>query len=150
MSRLTNKDDRGRYYTVEEKILIANEPVNPTTNWITHNENRRYGSPIDKLGKLEDLEEELGNNFSGKNEDCSFKVLFEATKNGFWYQVTKKKFIHLVPDDNHSIIYDWNGGYPILQYMEVTKDFAYTIQCVYDVYFTDYKKKFWLREDKSE
>lgn len=43
-----------------------------------------------KLGKLEDLEEELGNNFSGKNEDCSFKVLFEATKNGFWYQVTKK------------------------------------------------------------
>lgn len=103
-----------------------------------------------KLGKLEDLEEELGNNFSGKNEDCSFKVLFEATKNGFWYQVTKKKFIHLVPDDNHSIIYDWNGGYPVLQYMEVTKDFAYTNQCVYDVYFTDYKKKFWLKEDKSE
>ena len=105
---------------------------------------------INKLGMLEDLEEELGNNFSGKNEDCSFKVLFEATKNGFWYQVTQKKFIHLVPDDNHSIIYDWNGGYPILQYMEVTKDFAYTIQCVYDVYFTDYKKKFWIKEDKSE
>lgn len=103
-----------------------------------------------KLGKLEDLEEEIGNNFSGKNEDCSLKVLFEATKNGFWYQVTQKKFIHLVPDDNHSIIYDWNGGYPVLQYMEVTKDFAYTNQCVYDVYFTDYKKKFWLKEDKSE
>ena len=105
---------------------------------------------INKLGMLEDLEDELGNNLSGKNEDCSFKVLFEATKNGFWYQVTQKKFIYLVPDDNHSIIYDWNGGYPILQYMEVTKDFAYTIQCVYDVYFTDYKKKFWLKEDKSE
>lgn len=105
---------------------------------------------INKLGMLEDLEDELGNNLSGKNEECSFKVLFEATKNGFWYQVTQKKFIHLVPDDNHSIIYDWNGGYPILQYMEVTKDFAYTIQCVYDVYFTDYKKKFWLKEDKSE
>lgn len=105
---------------------------------------------INKLGMIEELEEELGNNLSGKNEDCSFKVLFEATKNGFWYQVTQKKFIHLVPDDNHSIIYDWNGGYPILQYMEVTKDICYTIQCVYDVYFTDYKKKFWLKEDKSE
>lgn len=150
MSRLTNKDDRGRYYTVEEKILIANEPVNPTTTWIVHNENRRYGSPIEKLGKLEDLEEELGNNFSGKNDDCSFKVLFEATKYGFWYQVNPKKYIHLVPDDNHHIIYSWNDGYPILQYMEVTKDICFTIQCVYDVYFTEYKKNWWLREDKSE
>lgn len=105
---------------------------------------------IQKLGKLEDLEEELGNNFSGKNNECSFNMLFMATQNGFWYQVQRDKIIHLVPDDNHSIIYDWNGGYPILQYMEVTKDFAYTIQCVYDVYLTDYKKKFWLKEDRSE
>ena len=105
---------------------------------------------INKLGVLEAMEEELGNNFSGKNEDCSFKVLFEATKYGFWYQVNPKKYIHLVPDDNHTIIYDWNGGYPILQYIEATNDFVYTIQCVYDVYFTDYKTKFWLKEDKSE
>lgn len=103
-----------------------------------------------KLGKLEDSEEELGNNFSGKNDDCSFKVLFEATKYGFWYQVNPKKYIHLVPDDNHHIIYSWNDGYPILQYMEVTKDICFTIQCVYDVYFTEYKKNWWLREDRSE
>ncbi len=103
-----------------------------------------------ELNRYKQLEEQLGNNFSGKNNECSFYVLFMATQNGFWYQVKRNKVIHLVPDDNHSIIYDWNGGYPILQYMEVTKDFAYTIQCVYDVYLTDYKKKFWLREDKSE
>lgn len=105
---------------------------------------------INKLGKLEDLEEELGNNFSGKNEDCSFKVLFEATKNGFWYQVNPNKYIHLVPDENHTIVYSWNDGYPILQYMEITNDICFTLQCVYDVFITDYKKTFWLKEDKSE
>ena len=110
----------------------------------------RMGRIENKLKEIEDLEEQLGNNFSGKNSECSFNMLFMATQNGFWYQVQRNKFIHLVPDDNHSIIYDWNGGYPILQYMEVTKDFAYTIQCVYDVYLTDYKKKFWLKEDRSE
>ena len=99
-----------------------------------------------KLGVIEELEEELGNNFSGKNEDCSFKVLFEATKYGFWYKVKYlNKYVHLVPDENHTIVYSWNDGYPILQYMEV-----YTLQCVYDVFITDYKKTFWLKEDRSE
>ena len=131
MSRLTEKNKFDTHYS-----------ISITKNYLQ--------SAYDKLGKLEDSEEELRNNFSGKNDDCSFKVLFEATKYGFWYQVNPKKFIHLVPDDNHHIIYSWNDGYPILQYMEVTKDICYTIQCVYDVYFTDYKKKFWLKEDKSE
>ena len=117
-------------------------------------EKQRYKEMLfnanNSLAKYRKLEEQLGNNFSGKNNECSFNMLFMATQNGFWYQAQKNKFIHLVPDDNHSIIYDWNGGYPILQYMEVTKDIVYTIQCVYDVYLTDYKKKFWLKEDKSE
>lgn len=136
MSRLTEfRKDLNRYeYKQDERGYC----------WISE------GQIVNKLGKLEDLEEQLGNNFSGKNNECSFNMLFMATQNGFWYQVERNKFIHLVPDDSHSIIYDWNGGYPILQYMEVTKDFAYTIQCVYDVYLTDYKKKFWLKEDKSE
>lgn len=130
---------------------------------------------IHKLGRIEDLmekyqikdiemlekiivrhdeyssnEEKIRHNFSGKNDECTFNVLFKATKNGFWYQAHKNKFIHLVPDDNHVIVYDWNDGYPILQYMEITKDIVYTIRCVCDVYLTDYKKSFWLREDKSE
>jgi len=105
---------------------------------------------LNKLGKLEDLEEELGNNHSGINIYCSLKILFEATKYGFWYQVNPKKYLHLVPDDNHNIIYSWNDGYPILQYMEITKDICFTLQCVYDVFVTDYRKTFWLKEDKSE
>ena len=96
MRKLTTKISDGFY--------VADHAHN--TDEVTH-----------KLGIVEELEEELQNNFSGKNEDCSFKVLFKATKYGFWSQVQKDKFIHLVPDDNHTIIYDWNGGYPILQYM---------------------------------
>ena len=129
MRKLTTKISDGFY--------VADHAHN--TDEVTH-----------KLGIVEELEEELQNNFSGKNEDCSFKVLFKATKYGFWSQVQKDKFIHLVPDDNHTIIYDWNGGYPILQYMEVAKDIHYTIQCVYDVFLIDYKKTFWLKEDRSE
>lgn len=105
---------------------------------------------MNELLQYKDFEEELGDNFSGKNEDCSFKVLFEATKYGFWYQVNPKKYIHLVPDANHNIIYNWNDGYPILQYMEITKDICFTLQCVYDVFFTDYKKTWFLKKDKSE
>lgn len=107
--------------------------------------------PVETLPIPGETEEELRNNLSGKNEDCSFKVLFEATKYGFWYKVKYlNKYIHLVPDEKHAIVYSWNDGYPILQYMEITNDIYYTAQCVYDVFFTDYKKTFWLKEDRSE
>lgn len=130
MRKLTTKISDGFY--------IADHAHN--TDEVTH-----------KLGVTEELEEELCNNFSGKNDDCSFKVLFEATKYGFWYKVKYlNKYIHLVPDENHTIVYSWNDGYPILQYMEITNDICYTAQCVYDVFFTDYKKTFWLKEDRSE
>lgn len=130
MRKLTTKISDGFY--------VADHAYN--TDEVTH-----------KLGVTEELEEELGNNLSGKNEDCSFKVLFEATKYGFWYKVKYlNKYVHLVPDENHTIVYSWNDGYPILQYMEVTNDIYYTLQCVYDVFITDYKKTFWLKEDRSE
>jgi hypothetical protein len=104
----------------------------------------------EELAKYKKLERQLGNNFSGRNNECSFEMLLEATQNGFWYQDMENKIIHLVPDDNHPIVYGWNDGYPILQYMEVTEDPVYTTQCIYDVFVTDYKKKFWLKEDRSE
>ena len=135
MKRLTKKPKDKSWYVLSRKEDIEEESY----------------QVIQKLGGLEDSEEELCNNFSGKNEDCSFKVLFEATKYGFWYKVKYlNKYIHLVPDENHTIVYNWNDGYPILQYMEVTNDIYYTAQCVYDVFFTDYKKTFWLKEDRSE
>ena len=121
MSRLTNKDDRGRYYTVEEKILIANEPVNPTTTWIVHNENRRYGSPIEKLGKLEDLEEEIG---------CPLEVVVKALKEG---------------------IYQEDGGrrrFPFIEYNGATNKFFFGFGTYCNV--EDYGKEWFLKEDKSE
>ncbi len=135
MSRLTKKPKDKNWYVLSHKEDFEEESY----------------QVIQKLGALEDSEEELCNNFSGKNDDCSFKVLFEATKYGFWYKVKYlNKYIHLVPDENHTIVYSWNDGYPILQYMEITNDICYTAQCVYDVFFTDYKKTFWLKEDRSE
>lgn len=135
MKRLTKKSNDNNHYVLNHKEDFTEDSY----------------QVIQKLGETEESEEELCNNFSGKNEDCSFKVLFEATKNGFWYKVKYlNKYIHLVPDENHTIVYSWNDGYPILQYMEVTNDIYYTAQCVYDVFFTDYKKTFWLKEDRSE
>ena len=137
MSRLTEKKFLANFKAIKN--------INP--NYVASKEELMY----EKLGKLEDLEEELGNNHSGINIYCSLKILFEATKYGFWYKIKYlNKYIHLVPDENHTIVYSWNDGYPILQYMEITKDICFTLQCVYDVFITDYRKTFWLKEDKSE
>ena len=57
MERLTKKDKKGRYYTVAEEIRIASKQVNPITSWIEDCENRNYGNPINKLGRIEDLME---------------------------------------------------------------------------------------------
>lgn len=140
MSRLTNKDDRGRYYTVEEKILIANEPVNPTTTWITNNENRRYGSPIEKLGKLEDLEEQLG---------CPLEVVFKALDKGFYIDTKKvekepswekpMKRISLVGCPKYFRLNLW------YKTIEVDRFGHYL-----EIWLEDYKKTWWLKEDKSE
>ena len=125
MSRLTNKDDRGRYYTVEEKILIANEPVNPTTTWITNNENRRYGSPIEKLGKLEDLEDELG---------CPLEVMVKAISNGIYVKdMPKEDLIKHFGLKLSNIKTEW-----------------YLSTNIICVNLKDYKTLFWLKEDKSE
>ena len=129
MSRLTNKDDRGRYYTVEEKILIANEPVNPTTTWIVHNENRRYGSPIDKLGKLEDLEEQLG---------CPLEVLLKLVdQNELYYQFFDElqHWTSIKVDLRKKVVWyckQVGGHYACSQPL------------------SNYGKTFWLKEDRSE
>ena len=129
MSRLTNKDDRGRYYTVEEKILIANEPVNPTTTWIVHNENRRYGSPIEKLGKLEDLEEQLG---------CPLEVVFKlVNQNELYYQF-------------YDELQHWTSVKVDLRKKVVwyCKQVGGHYACSQPL--SNYGKTFWLKEDKSE
>lgn len=137
MSRLTNKDDRGRYYTVEEKILIANEPVNPTTTWITNNENRRYGSPIDKLGKLEDLEEQLG---------CPLECMVAV------FKAMKQDLIYCDIGNGMYNLHNFR-----LDYVDLADDVYFTrseYHYVLDddccIFVKDYKKTWWLKEDKSE
>ena len=55
MDRLTKKDRNGKYYTVASEMGLCGKDVNPITNWIEDLEERNFGKPIDKLGKLEDL-----------------------------------------------------------------------------------------------
>ena len=76
---------------------------------------------IDKLGKLEDLEEQLG---------CPLEVIFKALKEG---------------------IYQSDGGrrkYPTIEYNGATKKFYFAFGTYCNV--EDYKKTWWLKEDKSE
>lgn len=132
MSRLTNKDDRGRYYTVEEKILIANEPVNPTTTWIVHNENRRYGSPIEKLGKLEDLEEEIG---------CPLEAVAKAITYGIAYELKNG----LIESEPHISLTECGYGYILCSGSSTRKVIENG-----EFQTKDYKKTWWLKEDRSE
>ena len=92
-----------------------------------------------KLGKLEDLEEQLG---------CPLEVLFKALKDGIYYQ--DGILIHITPSDDTPIVLNFNEGYPVLECMKKTKDIIYTTQCCYDMWVSDYKKTWWLKEDKSE
>ena len=73
-----------------------------------------------KLGKLEDLEEQIG---------CSFLVVFEAIKNGIY---DKKGFHYTVILD-----LDFLRAYPLDLFDEKWQ-------------LSDYKNTWWLKEDKSE
>ena len=73
-----------------------------------------------KLGKLEDLEEQLG---------CPLEVVFEAIKNGIY---DKKGFHYTVILD-----LDFLRVYPLDLFDEKWQ-------------LSDYQKTWWLKEDKSE
>ena len=88
---------------------------------------------INKLGELEDLEEELG---------CPLEVAFKALKNGFydkygnWYKTETDKF---------NLNYDWPLSNPNDKYL------IFDIEDTYDYFkLADYKKTWWLKEDRSE
>ena len=106
MKRLTIKIDKG-YITDDTKCM--------------HN---KY---IDKLGQLEDVEEELG---------CPLEVVFKALKNGIWYEDVANR-MHCI-----GVSLDANN---------YESDFvlnAYTNENA--VMVRDYKKTWWLKKDKSE
>ena len=89
-----------------------------------------YGA-VQKLGKFEDLEEEIG---------CPLDVVFKVLKNGFydengnWYN-----------DYDFNLKYDWLLSNPNDKYLifDVPKTyFAFKLK--------DYKKTWWLKKDRSE
>lgn len=86
------------------------------------------GTPIIKLGKLEDIEEELG---------CPLEVLWKIRNQEFVYVdgIGKCKVvaIHIEPRTITNIEY----------YNRMTKDTRL-------LFVSDYKEEFWLKEDKSE
>ena len=111
MNRLTNKAD-GKYY--------------PIMNQYGYDNVRR--DIYNKLGKLEDLEQDLG---------CPLDVVFKALKEGIVYE-ENNKFITDKCIALHFIAYE--------------KEWAliYDIDFMYSHLLKDYKKTWWLKEDLSE
>ena len=91
-----------------------------------------------KLQCLEDIEEELG---------CSIEILFKAIKNGIYFVNENNNLEHI--DEalcfnqktyNKKFVFD-NYGYHCKNIEEAKGD---------EIYLEDYKKTWWLKEDKSE
>ena len=80
---------------------------------------------VDKLGKLEDIEEELG---------CPLEV-----------------YVKIVHRDI-AIIYESNGVKNIINYGTINRNRFTAVKpfAVIEYAWKDYKKTWWLREDKSE
>lgn len=78
---------------------------------------------INKLGKLEDLEEELG---------CPLEVMVKAIKNGIYYDDKFEYPVFILDKDNFK-----DKNYHLLVVGTI-------------VYLKEYKETFWLKEDKSE
>ena len=79
----------------------------------------------DKLGKLEDLEEQLG---------CPLEVVFKALKDGIY---TEKIDNTLLISKDVSLKHNGN-------------QFVFILEHCYCVVIKNYKKTWWLKEDKTE
>ena len=107
MSSLTNKWKK--YYTPKLEAFDKNQDITPL---------------LDKLGKLEDLEEQLG---------CPLEVVVKALEYGIYAkdlprEELSKQFVRL-----SNVETEW-----------------YLINNIMCVNLKDYKISFWLKEDKSE
>lgn len=108
MDRITRKTESrenyvNKYYIVEEEIGISNRHLNVISTEIEGTEFRGYGKPIDKLGKLEDLEEQIGcplevvvkafQKYIGWTTDCDFG--YDNIPDEFEKYQNDKKFMNL-------------------------------------------------------
>lgn len=86
---------------------------------------------INKLGKLEDLEEEIG---------CPLEVMLKVLKYGFY-----DKYGKWYKDYDFNLKYDWLLSNPNDKYLIFDGEDIY-----FELKLRDYKKTWWLKEDKSE
>ena len=124
MSRLTEKVNYGSSWV--EEIIETDEyiPLNYSTD-------TTIGKCVDKLGRLEDLEDEL-------------KVPLEFILMPYYLSDLKKVWYHNQWCDVVRVVAYEEATTP---YMEVRcKDYDYLKFIPLD----NYKKTFWLKEDKSE
>lgn len=83
-----------------------------------------------KLGEYEDLEEQIG---------CPLEVIIKA-------QINKKIYVNseYYKDKTCEIEISKDNFFPNFEFKSFTDDY------MYDYYFKDYKKTWWLKEDRSE
>lgn len=100
-----------------------------------HYQDNRKGNVIDKLGQLEDLEDELG---------CPLEVVFKALKEGFYTQT-----MHHTKQDN-----TWLGindlGYTKEIFCMYFDENMSNIETCIERDLKDYGKTWWLKSDRSE
>lgn len=83
------------------------------------------GQIVQKLGKLEDLEEELG---------CPLEVVVKALQNGVYYEDAANNMRYMVADLHFNLAGDFVLYFDDEEYLLAR----------------NYKKTWWLRKDKSE
>ncbi len=128
MSRLTNKKivdlKDGEFLSISKEEYRKQVHEAPT-----------YKEVYTKLGKLEDLEDELG---------CPIEVVFKALKEGFYTQT-----MHHTKQDN-----TWLGindlGYTKEIFCMYFDENMSNIETCVERDLKDYKKTWWLNGDRSE
>lgn len=89
-----------------------------------------------KLGRLEDLEEELG---------CPLEVVFKALTNGIYTHWNWNCDLY---DETEELSYIENIYFGKNPFDKISLMFGYKKESTIDL--KDYKKTWWLKEDKSE
>ena len=106
MSRLTEKNKFDTHYSISiSKNLLQ--------------------SAYDKLGKLEDIEENLG---------CPLDVVFKALQNGVYYEDVANRMKYMVVD----------------LHLNVEGEYVLYFDDEEHLLTKNYKKTWWLKKDKSE
>ena len=117
MSRLTRNQEKfwGKGNYKGEKYIIG-------SNGVTSKQ-----MCLDKLGELEDLEEQIG---------CPLEVVFKALQNGVYYEDVANRMTHIGVGLDTA---NYECEYLLREYDNVIRFLP-----------RNYKRTWWLRKDKSE